>query len=766
MFRYVQSSSDHEQAASAARSDLQTAAGEISRRACGLDLITVVSSARVDMIMYQAVTGSEPGAAILELIALVLACRDSRGGVVPSPTAQSDFQPPAVVAAAQEALEAGSLIALFESPSGDAESAILFFSIQREISLRNPVYPHMLLDTLRRLFGDPIVNDDCTAAMGFAGIEAVNVMEALASLTIKEVEDRFARMEAARDASLPHLKSWLRQREGGHENPSEQQRVAMQEVVEALEELTTNIAEAFIIDIEAVAAHTGYPRTTVEVVLDAFTVSNLTDIDGALDRFFRGDNPLRTTPVVSDGVGRRMLAHDALALPAVREVMEAGLKAANRWSTYEKHRGAWVEKAAIDLLEEAFPGAKVYRGYNYFVPDPDAASPQTDPREFTKRVEGDGLIIVDDVALVIEVKSVALTAEARGGVARRLRGKLRDIVTNAANQATRLRDRVVADRRIRLDDDEWIDLSGVREIHTIAVGLEDLSGVTTATATLVAAGLLSPDSIPWTVSVHDLRIVTDLLDRPSELLLYLRRRTHPEATVKYRAVDELDLFLLFLKRGLYVEPDPRQVAQALSWAGPPSPGDLRRYEAQLPEIVDSYTEPMDAWYDSQLRTGAPPADKPRLKADEQLLKLVDQVIATGVPGWLATSTWLLGGDTKVQRKMGRHAADLAKRVRTDRRRHTATHLIGDPSGKHVLLVWACLGRDEGVDAAASLLMRYLSAKKHQAAAYQAACMVFDPSGKRLLRLLYDNRLAGPDRDLDKEVTRLALVSVGQMPRLR
>jgi hypothetical protein len=216
MFRYVRSASDHEQAASAARSDLQTAAEEISRRACGLDLITVVSSARVDMIMYRAVTGSEPAASLLELIALVLTCRDSRGGVVSS-TAQSDFQPPTVVAAAQDALEAGSLIALFESPSRDAESAILFFSIQREISLRNPVYPHMLLDTLHGLFGDPIVNGDCTAAMGFAGIEAVNVMEALASLTIKKVEDRFARMEAARDASLPHLKSWQQQREGGYE---------------------------------------------------------------------------------------------------------------------------------------------------------------------------------------------------------------------------------------------------------------------------------------------------------------------------------------------------------------------------------------------------------------------------------------------------------------------------------------------------------------------------------------------------------------------
>jgi hypothetical protein len=102
--------------------------------------------------------------------------------------------------------------------------------------------------------------------------------------------------------------------------------------------------------------------------------------------------------------------------------------------------------------------------------------------------------------------------------------------------------------------------------------------------------------------------VTELLDRPTEL--YLRRRTHPKATVKYRAVDELDVFLLFLKRGLYVEPDPRQVAQALSWAGPPSPADLHRYEEQLPEIVDSYTQPMDAWYDSQLKAAAPRADKP------------------------------------------------------------------------------------------------------------------------------------------------------------
>ena len=290
--------------------------------------------------------------------------------------------------------------------------------------------------------------------------------------------------------------------------------------------------------------------------------------------------------------------------------------------------------------------------------------------------------------------------------------------------------------------------------------------MTTATAMLAAAGVLSPDSIPWTVSVHDLRIVIELLDRPSELLLYLRRRTHPEATVKYLAVDELDLFLLFLSRGLYVEPDPRQVAAALSRAGPPSPADLRRFTEQQPEMVPSYTGPMDAWYDSQLNPAAPPAGKPRLAADEGLLRLVDQVTGTRAPGWLSTATWLLEGDADVQRVFGRQAAELAERVRADGRRHTATHVIGDPSGKHVLLVWACVRPGDEVGTAETELTLYLQAKKHQMRAYQAACMLFDPAGKHLLRLLYDSRQAGPDPELDSEVARLGLVPIDEMPRLR
>lgn len=752
--RYVRAAGGHEEAAAAARTDLRTAAEEITRLACGLDLIKVISSVHVGTVMNRSITGAEPSAAVLELIALVLVCRDSGGCEVPAAAAESEFRPPKVEAAAKEALAAGSMITLFDSPPSDAESVILFHSVQREITLRNPVYPHMLLDTLHGLFGDPAVNHACRAILGFTGLEAVDVMEAARSLSIVELAKRFERMDAARDASLPYIRSWQGQGNDGAQLPLEEHRAAAQKVFDAIQDLTTNIAQSAVIDPDAISRHTGYQRSTVEAVLDAFTLTGLTDMDDALERFFRGDNPLRTAPIVTDAQGRRMLVHDALALPAVREVIETRLRAANRKDAYEHHRGDWVENAAIDLLAGVFPGAEVFRGFNYFVPDPKAATPQTDPDKFTKRVEGDGLILIDDVALIIEVKSVALTAEARGGVARRLRDKLRDIVTAAANQAARLHERIIIDQRIRLDGGQWIDVSDVREIHTIAVGLEDLSGVTTATAMLVAAGLLKQDDIPWTVSVHDLRIVCELLDRPSELLLYLRRRTEPQATWKYRAVDELDLFLLFLTRGLYVQPDPHEAAKALPWLESPSTADLRRFAAQRPELVATRTEPLDAWYQSQLSAIATPTDKPQLIADQKLLELVDLITGIGTPGWLSTTTALLEGDRKTQRKFGRYAADLARRVRRDRQHHSITHLVSETSGEQILLVWACHGPDEDADTAASYLSRYLQAKKHQMCAYRAACMLFDRTGKNLLQIFYDNRQVGPDPVLDEAASRL------------
>jgi hypothetical protein len=100
------------------------------------------------MIMEAARSREDPPAAILELIALVLMDRDAttlRETVAAVAETNSKFMPPDLVEVTRSALYAGSMISLFEATPADPQSRIRFYSAQREIMLRNPVYPHMLL---------------------------------------------------------------------------------------------------------------------------------------------------------------------------------------------------------------------------------------------------------------------------------------------------------------------------------------------------------------------------------------------------------------------------------------------------------------------------------------------------------------------------------------------------------------------------------------------------------------------------------------------
>lgn len=746
---YTRATSEPAQAVARARAAVRSHCDAIIERVLGRSIVDVVVSCRVNMFVEASFAGAEISAAALEVVALVLACR---GSTVPGPDVDESFMPPAIYGEARDALSAGALIPLLEADPSDPFAEVLFLSTQREVSLRNPVCPHMLVDSLRGIFDDPGVAADCQAVLGFSGCDAVSVMVALRTLAAREFRVRIERMFAAREDSAQLFRQrrlrGSRDGDGAAAPPTDEEIHAAKQVFEALEGLTTNAVEIGLIDMAAVAEEAGLSREVVQAVVDRFTLAQQSDLDEVMYGFFHGDNPLRTAPIVMDEQNRRAFVHDALALPAIREVIEHELKAAGRLSVYEKHRGKWVENAALDLLTAALPGAQSFQGFNYFIPDPDASTPQTRPEEYTKRVEGDGLLILDDVAIIVEVKSVSLTAEARGGVERRLRGKLRDIVTAATDQAERLRQRIIEDKRVRLDDDAWIDASGIREIHTIAVGLEDLSGVTTSTAMLLSAGVLKADDIPWTVSLHDLRIVCEISDRPSELLLYLRRRTHPEATLKFRAIDELDLYMHFLSRGLYVEPDPDVLAHTVNWE-PTTVAARRRRAKQAAELVNTYTDPLDAWYRKFDEPDASDADKPAMVGDPSLLRLVDQIEALGARGRFAVAAILLEGSAQARERFGRHAIDLAKSTRIDGKPHTITHLLIDTSGSSFVLVWATLAPSQSVDDTRDRHLQYLAAKKHQTKAGRAALMIFDPSGDHLLDLLYDNRELGPDPELDE-----------------
>ena len=749
--RYAAATDSPEEAAEVARAELLKATDAISVMSQGIGIVHAVSALRVALAMQWSIGGPDTSAAVLEVAALVLA-----GQVATSLSSEraKSFSPPTLLRAAEEAVDVGMMMAFLELAAPDQDAKLVFLTVQREILLRNPVYPHMLLDTLRRIVADDQVNQDCQDVFGFRGSEAVEVMEAVRQAAISKLEARLHRMLAARDASLP----FIEQRAANKPDTADALRTfsVAREVFDAAKDLTTDIDTATVIDIDEVTTSTGIPTETVSAVLDAYTLGEIDDND-AVTRFFRGDNPLRPAPIIRDSTGRRMLVHDALALPAIREVIESGLKGDQRDQRYNARRGKVTEDIALDLLAGALPAATVYRGFDYFVPNPKSAAPETVPEMFTKRVEGDGLLLIDDVAIIVEVKSAALTPEARAGVAARLRGKLRDIVTNAAEQADRLRTLIETDGRIRTGKNTWIDVSGVREVHTIAVSLDDLSGVSTATAALIDAGLLHGERVPWTVSVHDLRIICELVDRPSELLFYLRRRTNPDVTRKYLAIDELDLYLHAITRGLWVEPDPVKRAASMPWKAEAGVGDKRRYAAERREVIESRTDALDAWYATQLNPAAPSARKPRLTSDDQLLKIIDSLAATGSFGSLPISATLLEFNARSQHTLARHPRDLARQVTLDGRSHMVTQVLTDTSGKVTLVVLVCRGKDATTDTTTSAMPKYLAAKKYQMTAHRAIALIFDRSGRNLERVIYNNTLNEPNPELGAAIELLVPV---------
>ncbi|MFD5092780.1 hypothetical protein ACFWMR_19420 [Amycolatopsis thailandensis] len=163
--QYVENFDGYSGAAEAARQRLGELAQTIEKRACRFDLLKAVSAARVEMIIKQGNHGGEPSAAALEVIALVLACHDRSTEPAVAHEDPARFTPDPLEGAELEALQVGRLIGMFESPPGSAEQAVVFRSVQREVNLRNPVYPHMLLDTLLGLFGDEKVNDVCSEVL-------------------------------------------------------------------------------------------------------------------------------------------------------------------------------------------------------------------------------------------------------------------------------------------------------------------------------------------------------------------------------------------------------------------------------------------------------------------------------------------------------------------------------------------------------------------------------------------------------------------------
>lgn len=620
-----------------------------------------------------------------------------------------------------------------------------------EMWVRNSSYPEMVEETLLQLLGRPEVRQVLRDDLGFDAGQAVRVMTACHDLQV-------ARFNSRRQI-LPL---------GASQDPDDE--ISTEDLLNAFQALEQSLSpsvEAVSTTLDEICSALQEDPTTVKSVLDYFSFdpSGLT-AEGIVIDFISGKNPLRQRPVIRASSGAAMLVHSAHVLTAVRERLEEHLKKTRSWERYQKHRGDVLEKRTGAALMRVLPSAMTLNAFEYYIPENEHQE-QGPPTRFTKKVEGDHLFVQDDVALIVEDKAVAVSGSSRAGDVRSLRRDLRGIITKASSQASRLQERIQRDGGILVHRHGWVDLSHVREIHMIAVGLDDLMFASTATAELVKGGILHPDKIPWTVSIHDLELITQLIDLPAEFLLYLRRRRDPEATVFYTAPDELDLFLYFLEAGLYVEPDPDLVHSRMPFMPPPTTAERRRRKNQTPAIITNRTEPLDRWFASQVATmkalgqrsaggtddGNSAPDKPRM-SPSAMRELATAVESHRYYGWLSIGATLLSASAEFQKKMASLPAFLRADPAIGQKERTVAIPFGHSLEEGWLLIWCTRLHERNFARFEEETREYLRVKKHQLGFPRGAAFVYDLQTNELADVFFDDHIGDLEPKLLQKLGRL------------
>lgn len=714
----------------------------------GLDAVGLIEAVRLVFLPMafdnQVPVVTEAGAAQVELLALIALATQREATATTGTDADAALvdaqEMNQFVSEAKDEIERLLHLALLRSivavKPEDKYAAVSLLIRSSEVLVRNPSYPEMAEVTNRALLdGDPNVRAVLNTELGFNAADALAVLNACHHLQEVGMNDRMKVMrETMREA--------MASTEGGEPDP----RLAERAWTGLTSVFTPNATQATV-TMADIAAETGTTEARVGAVVERLRLDLGTATPAeVVEAFTTGKNPLRTRPLIVTGNGRMMLPHPALSMTAVRENLEEHLKGSPVvWSTYAKHRGDLLESRVRAALDRVLPGAHYRDGFEYYVPANDAERAGTDPTKYTKRVEGDHLVLLDDVALVVEDKAVALSALSRSGKTSRIRTDLTGIITKAAEQAGRVREGIERDGGLRIEGEGWVDLSHIREIHTIAVSLDDLSTVLTATRELVKAGLLDFDNIPWTVSLHDLELISELISHPAEFLLYLRRRRHPDVTVMFRTADELDLFLYFFEAGLWVEPDPAQVRAAFPSMPEPTTAQLRRYRAQQPACLTSRTDALDRWFHTRHLDEEDSARAPKpAMVPSPLRTFLDELRERKDTGWLSIGATMLSMGTKVQAQFARHANDLLNNPSPNGAGRSLTLPITgsvDPA-EGWLFVWATRPAGEDPARAEVRLRGYLRTKKHQLGTPRGAVFLYDEPTRRLAGVYYDAHI-GP-----------------------
>jgi hypothetical protein len=207
-------------------------------------------------------------------------------------------------------------------------------------------------------------------------------------------------------------------------------------------------------------------------------------------------------------------------------------------------RDGYLERETEDLLRSALPDATVLARVEY-----DVSTPRG-------RAEADIVVLCDDFLIIAECKAGTLEAATRRGAPQSVHADLGKTIVAAQNQAERLVRELATCGELALcpkggGEKTLIRAGDFRWLVRVSVTLELIAPAATSLWMLETDGLLKNAERCWSVNLHDLRVIVDILDSPSLFLHYLIRRMDLNALRSVHARDELDYLMHYVDYGLF-----------------------------------------------------------------------------------------------------------------------------------------------------------------------------------------------------------------------
>lgn len=394
------------------------------------------------------------------------------------------------------------------------------------------------------------------------------------------------------------------------------------------------------------------------------------DLSGANPAHLYLANPVWIRPFIRLGEGRYLWPSPGTMIAFAFDMFEALIDADQSLKTaYETARAKVLEDELARLVTAAFSGGAVFTGMKW-TGDEDGLPYETD-----------AAVVIDRTLLIFEAKAGRVSATARRGADARLKREIAKLMAAPAAQSARLERQLRSRPGVHVmtanEGEVRIDPAAIDTIIRYNVTFNTLGALSSRWPDLVKAGLISPD-LPYTptMSAADLDVVTELVERPAEIVHYLRRRAEFEKNAAYIA-DEYDLVAFYLDTGFNI--------------------GTTEYDGTYLGIY-GMSGMLDEWF-SRRAPGQPLPARPRPKRTRLWDRLLDHLESRRPPNWVEMSHRLLDVDfetqTGLEEALPRMTAQiLASRQTTDMQTANVSNPMIARRSPAVFVVYKATSRPE------------------------------------------------------------------------